>query len=143
MAGAFKISQAASLALHTMTLLAANGRKALPTREIAGKLDVSEAHLSKVLQRLVRAGLVGSTRGPGGGFTIRKGGGGLSLLEVYECIEGPFDSQKCLLGVPSCDSGECILGDLLETVNKEVHDYLSKTKLHELKGVYRNGGGAD
>jgi Rrf2 family protein len=124
-----KISEAASLALHTASLLAAFPQKRLTTGEIARQFKVSEAHLSKVLQRLAKQNLVKSNRGPTGGFTLNQPSNSISLLQIYEAIEGPFQWEKCLLGHPECPVGHCLLGDMLETVNDRFYNYMSKTKL--------------
>ncbi len=136
MSNVIKVSEAASLALHTMVFLAKNNGQLASTKEIASTLQVSEAHLSKVLQRLVRVGLVKSTRGPKGGFELARGGDQITLLDVYESIDGPLGSTNCLLGTPTCGGNVCILGDLLKTVNKEVKEYLAGTKLNGLANVY-------
>jgi len=104
-------------------------------KEIAKALNVSENHLSKVLQRLGRVGLVKSVRGPKGGFILGKAANDISLLDVYESIEGPFVMSNCLLGIPICDGNKCILGGLLKTLNTEVRDYLAGTKLSEFADV--------
>ena len=137
MANLLKISEAASLALHTMVYLAANNGRLVTTHEIGDALRVSEAHLAKVLQRLVKVGLVDSTRGPRGGFCLAKSGADISLLEVYETIEGPLTPTNCLLGTPICSGEKCILGGLLEDVNKRVKEYFAQTRLHELTDVYQ------
>ena len=134
MSNMLKISEAASLGLHGMVFLAANSDRLIPTREIAAKFRISEAHLSKVLQRLTRAGLVKSTRGPKGGFALEKPGEEISLMEVYEAIAGPFVSSNCLFGTQICSGNGCILGGLLERVDEQVKDYLAGTKLSELTG---------
>jgi len=131
-----RISTAASLALHAISLLAANGNRTLSTKEIAAKLRASEAHLSKVLQRLGKARLVEATRGPKGGFCPARPGGDISLLEVYEAIEGPLQDSVCLLGEPVCQGEKCILGGLLETVNQQAREYLGGTTLSDLADVY-------
>ncbi len=141
MANLLKISEAASLALHTMVYLAANHRRLLTTHEIGEVLHVSEAHLAKVLQRLAKVGLVDSTRGPRGGFCLGRPAADISLLEVYETIDGPLGDSVCLLGTPICTGEECILGGLLETVNRQVGEYLASTTLADLTGVY--GGTQD
>ena len=61
-----KISEASSLAIHAMVFLAAKPGEKLSTSYIASEIKVSEAHLSKVLQRLNKVGLVVSSRGPSG-----------------------------------------------------------------------------
>ena len=89
MASIIQISEAASLALHSMVLLAASPERSLTVKEITGRTLVSEAHLSKVMQRLAKAGLVKSTRGPKGGFVLGDSGLSISLLSIFEAIEGP------------------------------------------------------
>lgn len=138
MSNVLKISEATSLALHSMVLLAANPDSLISTREIASKLHVSEAHLSKVLQRLAKVGLVKSIRGPKGGFMLGRPAGEVTLVDVYESIEGPLVPSKCLLGTQICGGEKCILGGLLETVDKQVREYLAGTRLSELTSVYRS-----
>jgi len=131
-----RISDATSLALHSMVLLAANEDEVLSTREIAATLQVSQAHLSKVMQRLAKVGLVASTRGPRGGFKLGKAGEQISLLEVYQAIEGALAASHCLLGTPICKGEKCILGGLLAMMNRQTREYLAGTSLAELTGVY-------
>lgn len=138
-----KISEAASLALHSTVLLAANPDKLISTREIASMLHVSEAHLSKVLQRLTRTGIVRAIRGPRGGFRLVKPANETTLLDVYESIEGTLISSKCLFESPICAGDACILGGLLETVDRQVRDYLTKTKLGDLTSIYRSAKSAN
>jgi len=132
MVNLLRISEAASLAMHTMVLLAKDPEKVVSTHTIATTLGVSEAHLSKVLQRLARAGLVRSVRGPAGGFSPGKPCDELALLEVYEAIEGPLTDRTCLFARPVCDGKACILGDLLGEVNQQVKDCLGSAKLSKL-----------
>jgi Rrf2 family protein len=135
-----KISEAASLALHTMVYLAERPESLRATREIAGALNRSEFHLSKVLQRLSRQGLVRSVRGPKGGFKL--GGKGLdtTLLEIFEAIEGPVDPDPCILGGPVCCRSACILGSFVDKVNKQFSDYMGKKKLsHFMTGIKQKG----
>lgn len=136
MSSVLKISEAASLALHTMVYLAANRGKSISNKDIASVLDVSETHLSKVLQRLAKFGLVKSVRGPKGGFKLGKGDSDISLLEVYEAIDSALEPDDCLLGSHICGGDECILGDLIGVLNNRVKDYLSKTRLADLTNVY-------
>ena len=134
MSSILKISEAASLAIHGVAFLAANQDRLVPTREVACSLHVSEAHLSKVFQRLARTGLVKSTRGPKGGFALGRPADKISLLDVYESIEGKFVSNKCLFDTPIHNDEQCILGNLLETVENLVREYLTETKLSKLSG---------
>jgi Rrf2 family protein len=131
-----KISEAASLALHAVAYLADRTGEKLSNKDIAAAIRVSEAHLSKVMQRLNKAGIVTSNRGPKGGFTLAKDPGETRLLDVYEAIEGPLPNGYCLAGSPVCAGDKCILGDLLRNLNNEVRDYLENTRLSDLTDVF-------
>ena len=123
-----RISEAASIAMHTVFILASKADESLSTKDIATSLSVSENHLSKVLQRLTRAGLVISIRGPKGGFKLNPDKKDITLLEVYEAIDGPLQMSDCLLDRQVCH-GNCLLGGLIASINKEVTEYLSKTSI--------------
>ena len=128
----FRISDATSLAMHTMVLLAGAPGEVVSTRRIAGALNASEAHLSKVLQRMVKAGLVRSIRGPKGGFQPARPCDTMTLLDIYEAIEGPLIEKRCLLPQPVCDGTDCILGELLAQTNQQMRELLSHTTLGTL-----------
>lgn len=136
MARIINISEASSLAFHAIVMLAAVDGRMLTTHQIATVLGVSEAHLSKVLQRLAKARLVIGVRGPRGGFELARPADEISLLMVYEAIEGKFEDVKCLLGDPVCDGTKCIVGKLMDTINREARKYLSAAKLSNLAAVY-------
>ena len=137
MANALGISDAASLAMHATGVLAAREDRITTTPEIAGWLNISEAHLSKVLQRLHKAKLVQSVRGPKGGFRLSRPAKEMSLLEVYEAIEGPLLAETCLLTTRVCDGKQCILGGVLEKVHEQLSRHLSETTLADIAGVLR------
>ncbi|NLB82975.1 MAG: Rrf2 family transcriptional regulator [Synergistaceae bacterium] len=125
------LSDAVSLALHGMGLLAAGGRR--NAREMAEEMNVSEAHLAKVFQRLGKNGLVISTRGPGGGFELAMDAGKISLFQIYSVIEGVPSEKYCLLRKNECPFEECIFGSVLEKVTLDFVDYLKQTTLADLK----------
>lgn len=131
-----KITEASSLAMHTMVLLASHPERSFTTREVAEAFKVSEAHLAKVMQRLARASLVRSERGPKGGFSLARPGDRITLLEVYETIEGVLPKQTCLFSTRACKSEHCILGDVLNDFNRQFRKHLTENRLADLAGVY-------
>ncbi|HUT54367.1 MAG TPA: Rrf2 family transcriptional regulator [bacterium] len=131
-----KISEAASLALHAIVYLADNGGHKFSNKDIAAAIHASEAHLSKVLQRLAKAGLVSSNRGPKGGFVLARRPDEITLLQVYEAIEGPMASSPCLLESPVCAGDKCLMGDVIGRLNLEVRTYLERTRLSDLSDVF-------
>jgi Rrf2 family protein len=141
MAHVLNISEAATLALHATVLLASRDAP-MTTKGIASALRASEAHLSKVMQRLARAGLVNSSRGPKGGFVLSRESRKIALLDVYQAIEGRLAPSPCLLGHPVCAGRKCIMGSLVRSVNRQISDHLSRTTLSELTSVIRDSGSA-
>lgn len=129
------ISEAANLAIHAMSYLANlddTGRP-IPTVEISESLGVSANHLSKVLQRLSKTGLVRSVRGPKGGFRLALEPEDITLLQVYEAIDGSLPPRgHCLLGTPTCGLSQCIFGGLIEDVHQQVSGHFSSTTLASL-----------
>jgi len=130
-----RISDAANLAIHAMAHIArSRGSMNHSVGEIATEQGVSEAHLSKVMQRLVKVGLLTSRRGPGGGFLLGREPEKISLLEILEAMDGPMSDCKCLLGRKRCLFGGCALGALLTHVNHQVRVFMSSRNLTDLMG---------
>jgi Rrf2 family protein len=133
MSNLFRVSEAASLALHAMLFISACPDHSVTTRDMASAMQASEAHLAKVLQRLARVGLVRSTRGPKGGFVLGKSPDSILLLDIYEAIEGPLVATTCLLGRPICGGRDrCMLGGLLESIDKQARQHFAGTRLSDL-----------
>lgn len=133
MAKALNISEAAAMALHTMVVLAGSAGEPLSASAISETLHRSEAHLSKVLQRLARAGFVSSTRGPSGGFGLARDARDIIMLEVLEAMDGPVGDVCCTQTPPVCDGKSCVFGQLVTMINKQVQDYLGGIRLSELE----------
>ena len=132
MSNVLRISEAASLALHAMAYLAGREGETVAVREIAGTIQASEAHLSKVLQKLAREGLTKPVRGPTGGFRLARPPQEIALLQIYEAIEGKFECVACLLHDRVCSGTHCVFGELVGSINARVYSHLRKTRLSDL-----------
>ena len=130
------LSDAATLAIHTMVMLACNPKTSRTVAEMAQAHGASESHLAKVMQRLTRVGLVHSTRGPKGGCRLACDPRTVTLLTVYEAIEGPLEKTECLLDKRVCSGESCVMGDMLHEMDKHVRGYLSRTHLSDLAHIY-------
>ena len=135
MAKLLDFSEAGSIALHAVVCLGANPDRRIPSHELAKTLRVSSAHLSKVMQRLARVGVVDSMRGPTGGFVLGRPAEEIVLLDVYEAIAGPLEETACLFQSPVC-GGRCILGELIDNVDNQVRQYLSATTVSDAAQRY-------
>ena len=135
------ISEAVSLAWHAMVLLAGGRQGSLKDRrftnqQLADRLNASGHHLAKVMQRLVKVGLVDSVCGPQGGYLLGKPAEQITLLRIYEAVEGTLKEETCLLREAICGREACILGEVLHSIHRQFREYLGKTTLAELaKGL--------
>ena len=139
--GPFRVSEAANLALHALTVMAAGPGPSHRTREIAARLNASTAHLAKVMVALDHAGLVAGTRGPAGGYRLTRPASRISLKEVYEAIEGPMEAPGCLFEEPVCSTRKCVLSDYFGGLNREVVRKLARTRLTDLTQAFGGKNG--
>jgi len=134
-----RISEAAALGLHTMALLARRQPRRLANTEIAEIIGGSANTLSKVLQRLGKEGLIASVRGPGGGFELARPAREITMLEVFEAIDGRIDEAVCVLGHPFCRSSECILGGMIQQIQELVAGTFAATTVDKLASSMKLG----
>ena len=129
MAGVLRFSEAASIGIHAMILMASKPCAPVTCREISDSYGVSDNHTQKVMQRLVKAGLAGSVRGPGGGYRIKGNPASITLLDVYETLDGPLGTDTCLFRRSHCPPEGCLLGGMLSEVDSVVKKHLAGTCL--------------
>ncbi len=72
-------------------------------RDICKAQEITPAFLTKILQPLIKAGIVGSQRGVGGGFYLAKSPAEITLLDIIKTQEGPVYLNQCLAKDGSCD----------------------------------------
>lgn len=121
-------------ALRSMLHLAKHfGQEPVSTRDISHEEDISYQLACKLMQKLQNAGLLKSSMGPKGGFSLNKRPNKISLLEVIEVIQGPLTLNQCLLDFDACPRrSECPVSVKLAKLQKYVHDYLRDITLDEL-----------
>jgi Rrf2 family protein len=83
-----------SLALYSTLEFAASSGQPISAADIAAKYRVSTHHLAKVLRELVRAGILESTRGVGGGYRFGASARRLTLMDVIELFEDIGDRAE-------------------------------------------------
>lgn len=103
-------SRSCEYAVHAMTFFARAPEGVARAEEIAHAENIPVPILSKVLQDLVRRGLLDSRRGPGGGFRLSRRPELITLRDVVAAIDNLDDFQRCVTGLPSCsDETPCPL----------------------------------
>jgi Rrf2 family protein len=98
-----QLTRAADYGIRAMIYLASlpEGKRArLP--HISAATGVPSPYLSKVLQALIRAHMITSSRGPDGGFEARAGGREASVRQLIEAIDGPIFLNACVGAGDNC-----------------------------------------
>lgn len=131
----FKISEATAIALHSMIYILNQDGKFVSLKPIAEKFEISEHHLSKVLQRLVKAGFLESIKGPKGGFKLLYDKANATFAEIYETIEGKIEHSSCLFPSKVSNCSNCIMGDFLKKANEDFCNYMRSKKISDFKGM--------
>src|SRR5437764_15407149 len=98
-----RLAKKADYALIAMKHLALRGDSGSSSaREIAGMYDIPIELMAKVLQKLVRRGLLASHQGTRGGYKLARVPTQISVADVIQAIEGPVTVTAC-----STDDGPC------------------------------------
>ena len=72
-------------------------------KDICKAQEITPAFLTKILQPLIKDGIVGSQRGVGGGFYLAKDPSEITLLDIIKSQEGPVYLNQCLIEEGSCE----------------------------------------
>lgn len=126
------ISQTVEYALRAVVFLATEDGKPQTTEQIANATKVPPAYLSKVLQSLVRAGLLRSQRGIGGGITLARSADELTILEVVNVVDPIQRIPVCPLGISTHGANLCPLHRRLDNAMASVENAFRDTTLADL-----------
>ena len=102
-------------------------------REIAEQYDIPLELMAKVLQRLVRSGLLVSTQGTRGGYTLRRASSSISVADVIQAIDGPFNVTACSTDDHDCEQFEkCNIRDPLWRLKERIVEALGTVSVAQL-----------
>lgn len=125
-------------ALRALVYLAARGGEVVSASDIARTQDIPIGFLQKILQRLVKSGLVASHRGVQGGYSLARDPGSVTVLDVVEIIQGKPAMNRCLLGREKCSRElSCPLRHTLLDIQEQVARLMSRMTLRELVGEWK------
>ncbi|MGM0596306.1 MAG: RrF2 family transcriptional regulator [Myxococcota bacterium] len=125
-------SERTTLIIHALGYIASKQGKPVASREISARLQVSPTYLAKVLQMLVKKGLLKSTRGAHGGFTLLKEPEEIMLLDLLVMSEGELPVQFCLLGKPLCAPEQCVFSEINREITRIIRTQLKGVDLTEI-----------
>ena len=95
------LSQTTEYAVRAVVFIAARHPPTVRASELAETLELPRNYLCKTLGALARAGILASTRGPNGGFRLRRAPSAITLSDVTRAFV-PSSPRRCLLGLGPC-----------------------------------------
>ena len=128
-----RLSKKADYALMAMKHLALKAdATSTSAREIAEQYDIPIELMAKVLQRLVRTGLLISTQGTRGGYTLGRPSASISVAEVIQAIDGPFTVTACSSEKHDCEQyNKCRIRDPLWQIRERIAEALEGVTIAE------------
>ncbi len=99
---------------------------------ISERQKISLSYLEQLFGKLRRHKIVGSVRGPGGGYRLARAMNEVTVADIISAVDEPLDATNCG-GHENCqDEQRCNTHDLWTNLNKRMHDYLVSVSLDDL-----------
>jgi Rrf2 family iron-sulfur cluster assembly transcriptional regulator len=127
-------SNACEYAIRALNVLAdETGDRWVLRTTIAETGDLPAPFMGKILNDLVRAGLLESVRGRGGGYRLARPADEIRLIDIRAAIDGTRDLDSCAVGLDPCsDETPCPLHEDFKRVRETIRDYLTTTTLAQI-----------
>jgi len=128
------ISQTAEYAIRAMSAIATlpDGIKIRAT-DLGRATGIPAPYLSKILRRLVLAGLLVSRKGQGGGFSLARPAAEIPFIDILNAVDVFPSDGRCAFGWGECDQlSPCPLHDAWSRLNLQIRDWANETNLAEI-----------
>jgi len=135
-----QVSRKVDYALRAVIYLASqkNGRP-VPVKEIAEHRRIPGKFLEKIIQDLIRAGVVRSHRGAHGGYTLARDPDHVSFREIIEAIEGPISINVCVTEQRDCSVlASCNMQRIWQEGQRRMLEFFSTTTLADLNPLHES-----
>ncbi|MEM7250914.1 MAG: Fe-S cluster assembly transcriptional regulator IscR [Pseudomonadota bacterium] len=129
--GRYAVTAMLDLALH-------QGGGPVSLAEIAERQGISLSYLEQLFSQLRKRELVQSTRGPGGGYRLRRAANEIAVADVIRAVDESVDATQCR-GKENCRGAErCLTHDLWDDLSARIYEFLSEIDLAELVSRQRH-----
>ena len=121
--------------MQAILYLAAQESGSLVSAEdISKALKIPKEFISKILQSLRESGLIFSSKGKSGGFSLAKPASRIKLIDVVAAIDGLDMFNSCVLGFPECSpTHPCPVHNTWGALRTQTYDMLTSETLDKLK----------
>jgi Rrf2 family protein len=121
------ITRKADYAVRCVLYLSKDPEQVASVNDIAKNMHIPKTFLAKILQLLMKAGIVESNRGIKGGFKLTKSPGDISLYDVVVAVEGPIATNMCAVDKKVCRlSNSCVVHPIWVDLKKEIEERMKK-----------------
>lgn len=109
-------------------------------RDVAAGIDSPELYLGKILQELKRKGIIGSAKGPNGGFFLTRDMLERPLIEIVSAVDGDSLFTGCGLGLKQCsETNPCPLHNEFKEIRSRITAMLSGTTIGSFNSALLEG----
>ncbi len=132
-----QISRETEYAIRCIYLLARDPGRVTGIDEIARTLQIPRSFLAKILQKLARGGLVRSTRGVHGGFSLARKPETVRLYDIFVLTEGTAAAaNSCVVSKDVCGlDGFCVFHPFWIKIRRDLTRLLKAKSAAELDVV--------
>ena len=117
------------------------GKGTVLLKDIAKREEISEGYLEHLLPSLKAAGLVNSSRGAHGGYTLAKTPSEITLREVVQALEGPLSPAECVDTPNVCQRVRfCVTRDIWKKLGEKISQTLESVTLKDMVEMQKNKG---
>ena len=128
-----RVSRSTGYALLALGYIAKNkDQKIILSQAIAKEYDIPLEYLLKIMQQLVRAGILRSKRGPRGGFSMNMTAKQITMLAVIEAVDGPLAGYQTLFDPPAKSKYTNKVESAYSKALNQAKAVFQKTKLADL-----------
>lgn len=132
-----ELSRASQFAIRAVLDLTTHGPA--HTASIAARRGIPPAQAGKIVQQLVRGGIVRTTRGAGGGVRLARAAEGITLRQVIDAIEGPLTISRCV-AYDDCPCAQpCPVRAALAKIQHDLERQLDSVTVADLSAGDRAG----
>jgi Rrf2 family protein len=106
-------------------------------KNISKRQDITFKYLGQIFLLLKKKGLIVGQRGSNGGYQLSRPPKDITLLEIFETLEGPLDLIECATDASLCTkSHNCVTHDIWKNTRNLILDYFSSLTLEDLVEKY-------
>ena len=115
------ITRNTDYAVRALCCIAEQKQEVISADQLVKSLKMPRPFLRKILQILNKEGLLNSSKGKGGGFTLALSPGEIVLTDVMKIFQGPIKLNECTFKKKVCPNvKDCLLKKKIDEIEKEV-----------------------